>query len=130
MASADSMTTMLKQSEEVVFNAFEQAIAGAASVDVSLVTVIGMTEDGVPLTFTGRRLSDTVKEIEVESMMGMGNEAAIAAWNSATTNRTEFFTSVLGLGSMTGGLGLYMYLCRQTCKSPFSAVSTAIALTK
>ena len=91
------MTTMLKQSEEVVFNAFEQAIAGAASVDVSLVTVIGMTEDGVPLTFTGRRLSDTVKEIEVESMMGMGNEAAIAAWNSATRNRTEFFTSVLSL---------------------------------
>ena len=86
------MDALLARSEAGVFRAFESSIARAAEVDDSLVTIINMTEAGVPLRFSGRRLS-TLKQIEVEAMVETRNEEAVAAWNS-TAGTTVFFEKV------------------------------------
>merc|ERR1719281_652889 len=75
--SADSIEFLLTRSEADVFHAFEVSIARGANIDASLVTVMKISEAGVPLNFLGRRLSD-MTEIDVEASVENSNEEAHA----------------------------------------------------
>jgi hypothetical protein len=90
--SASSIKYLRQKREADVFAVFERAISEVGNINATHVTVIAMKDSGVPLQFSGRRLS-LLREVEIEALLEFPSDADFAVWNS-TVDKDSFHEDI------------------------------------